>query len=275
MANNTVISSSINPDLANRLAVEAMSAPSEVAAVEERPFTAAPSGHVDLLAGIYNPITGMHITTAEVRELNGADEEALAKSPDTMRGMLLLLQRATVSLGEEPATPELLDKLLAGDRDLLLLAIRKVTFGTEVEMFGPCLSCGTTQDFVIDLDKDIPIKNLADPISDRRFSVKCKVGNVHVSLPSGVVQKKLLLNADKTGAELDTLLLIECVESINDVPILNPRQLLEMGMADRRKILKEISDRSPGPQFFDIKKQCPSCESEVTLPLSLADLFLG
>lgn len=275
MENNTVLHAADNPDLANALAAKAMQAPNEeVAAVEAPAFTAAPSGAVTLLAGIYRPFEGELIMDAEVRELTGADEEAVSKISDMGKGLMTILQRGTVTIGEEHATVALLDKLLAGDREWLLLAIRKMTFGSDVNISTACHVCGNISEFNIDLDTDVKVKKLEDPTEDRAFSVECKVGTVRVLLPNGAVQKKLITSTDKTGAELDTVLLQECIESINGMPIMNPKQILNLGLADRRKLLKEISERNIGPELSNIQKACPSCDEEVTISLSLAELFL-
>jgi hypothetical protein len=270
------ISAATNPALANKLAQEAMNAASrEVPAlVELSTIVAPPVGAVTLIAGYYNSFEGDLITSAEVRELTGADEEAIAKAPDIGRGLMMILQRATVSIGDQKATVEVLDQLLSGDRELLLLEIRKATFGDEVDIYGPCPNCGELdQKFLINLSRDVTVKHLEDPVGDRQFEVSCKVGTVVATLPTGKVQKKLVQSTDKTSAELDTILLKDCIASINGLPVYDTKQILNLGMVDRRKLLTEIAERNPGPELSEVKNTCPSCSQEVTIPLSLADLF--
>jgi hypothetical protein len=274
----TVVSASNNPELANKFAAEAMQLSSQEVAVAKPKVkvTAPPAGDVTLAGGYYNSFTGDLICDAVVRELTGADEEAVAKVSDVGRGLMTILQRATVSIGENQATTDILDSLLAGDRELLLLEIRKITFGNEVELYGVCPDCGEQdQLFTVDLTSDIKITKLSDPILDRNFDVECKVGTVRVTLPDGKTQKKVVQATDKTSAELDTMLLKDCVESINGTPVFDVKQVLSLGVTDRRKILSEIADRNPGPDLSQVKKVCPSCSQEVTIPLSLVDLFRG
>lgn len=264
-----------NPTLANSLAQEAMSEP-DVKVEEAITLKAAslPSGEVELLAGHYNPFTNDLVTSAQVRELNGADEEAIAKVSNIGSALITILSRATVSIGGEPVTTDILDELLAGDRDYLLLNIRKMTFGSTVAVYGTCASCGfEDQDIVIDLDKDVKVTKLNDPIEDRQFVVDCKVGPVEVVLPNGKVQKRIIQNSSKTSAELDTILLKECVQSINGMPVMNEAQILKLGLMDRRKLLTELIEKNPGPDLSEIKKQCGSCSKEVIISLSLAELF--
>ena len=71
--------------------------------------------------------------TVEVRELTGADEEALAKVQGTVyRWFALMLNLAVETIDGKSADSEAVGKLLVGDRDYLLLAIRKVTWGPEI-----------------------------------------------------------------------------------------------------------------------------------------------
>jgi hypothetical protein len=163
--------------------------------------------------------------------------------------------------------------LLAGDREALLLAIRKATFGSEVELSTVCDRCPELQTFKIDLDSDVETKELDDPINDRRFTVDLKAGLAKVNLPTGDVQTKIINATDKNSAELDTLLLASCVSEIADQPVLDSSRIRNLGINDRRTLLEEIAKRNPGPQLSEIKKACKNCGQEVSLPLTLAELF--
>jgi hypothetical protein len=271
MSTDTVINASNNPALANELANKAMNSDPVVASSSAPVVTTPPPDtDVELLGGVLDPILGL-ITTAEVRELTGVDEEIISKIPDTGKALLTILERATVKIGDEPADKETLDALYAGDRELLLFAIRKATFGSEIKMGpGECPSCGVEQVFNIDLNKDVPLKKLD---GDHTFTVKCKVGDVVVTLPTGSTQKAIVTSTNKTSAELDTILLKNCIQSINGMPVLSVDEIRKLSLKDRRDILKEITNRNPGPQLSDIKIPCQSCGTEVPLPLTLAELF--
>jgi len=272
MNTDTVINSHTNPELANKLAKKATELSDQEAMVKavKPPVTLPPATDVDLPGGLFDPFNGL-ISKAEIRELTGVDEEAISKIPDAAKGLLYILERATVKIGEETANKELLDSLFAGDREMLLLAIRCATFGNEIKL-GPglCPHCEEAQTFNIDLSKDIEIKRLD---GDAEFTVDCKVGKVLVTLPKGSTQKAIVESANKTSAELDTIMLKNCVLEVNGMTVVGPEVVRNLGMLDRRTILKEIADRNPGPQLGALKKECQSCGQEVPLPLSLADLF--
>ncbi len=96
--------------------------------------TRAPaSNEVTLVTGFINK-AGETVKVAEVKELNGSDEEAIAKAGSSGKALNVILQRGLVSLGDTPATKEDLDSLVAGDRDAILLGIRRVTFGETVSL---------------------------------------------------------------------------------------------------------------------------------------------
>jgi hypothetical protein len=270
METEQVVKASDSPDVANQLVEKALS-DSEKTTVAPAPVALPADSEVLLPGGINDPFEGL-IKTATVRELTGADEEAIARIADPGKSLLAILERAVVTVGDKPANKESLDMLLAGDREMLLLAIRKITFGEETQV-GPglCPTCSTEQTFTINLTEDVEVKELDE--NDRHFTLKCKVGVVDVSLPSGAVQKALVNATNKNSAELDTILLNGCITSINGIPVMNPQAIKDLGIKDRRDILKAITDRNPGPQLGEIAKTCSSCGSEVPLPLTLAELF--
>jgi hypothetical protein len=270
MTTNKIINATQDPQAANKLAADAMSAQEATVKALKPETKLPPATDVTLPAGLFDPFTGL-ITTAEVRELTGIDEEAISKITDTGKALLTVLNRGTVKIGEEASTENLLDSLYAGDREAILLAIRKVTFGSDVKL-GPanCPHCGEEQVFDIDLDKDVPVKTLEGP---GEFVLDCKVGKVVVTLPKGSAQKAIVASNNKTTAELDTIILSHCVVSINDATVIDPSVVRNLSIKDRRDILEEITNRNPGPQLSEIKVPCSACGTEVPLPLTLAELF--
>jgi hypothetical protein len=235
--------------------------------------TQAPSDTEVSLPGGFINREGALVKYAEVRELNGADEETIARSGSTGRALSTMLQRGLVSLGMEPTSKEDLDTLLSGDRDAILIGIRKATFGATIDFDVTCQHCKATVVTTIDLDKDIPVETLKDPLEDRNWVYESKLGPVGVTLPTGSVQRKLLENSDKTAAELNTILLAGCVGSINGAPSLGASSVLKLSWKDREKLVEEILNRNPGPRLGEVKKACEACGETMDLPLTLAALF--
>jgi hypothetical protein len=272
---STTINAAENPAMANKLLEDVNNLVNQevMGSIPEVVIPSLPETEVKLPAGFIDPFEGTVTRTAEVRELTGSDEEAIVKISDPGKALLAILERGTVSVGGQPATKAILGVLLAGDREALLLAIRKATFGAEVELSTVCDKCPELQVFKVDLDTDVETKELDDPINDRRFTVDLKAGLAKVNLPSGDVQTKIINATDKNSAELDTLLLTSCVVEIGDQPVLDASRIRSLGITDRRTLLEEIAKRNPGPQLSEIKKACKNCGQEVSLPLTLAELF--
>jgi hypothetical protein len=185
------ISAAANPALANDIIQQALQ--EETPSYE--PQISAPSDTTVELPGGYITPTGEVLRTAEVRELTGKDEEAIAKTTSMGKALLIVLQRGTVKIGDIKVDEKVLDDLLAGDRDALLIGIIKATFGPDIEIPSYCVGCQDIKTVSINLMTDIKTKILTNPIEDRLFTVEGKRGDILVQLPTGRVQKELINNA--------------------------------------------------------------------------------
>lgn len=259
-----------NPALANQLAQQVDSI-----VEQDKPEASIvpPSDNLVTLPGGYISDAGEVITEVEVRELNGRDEEAIAKSNSVGRVLTAILSRGTVRIGNEEATEEMLEQMFAGDRDAILLGIFKATFGQTTELTAFCSGCEDYKGIQIDVDEDIKVKKLSDPIEQRRFDVKGKKNVYTLVLPTGKVQKELLLHPEKTLAELTTVLLEGTVRAIDGQPAFGKNQIQAIGVADRRILADELNKRSFGPVFTEVEAQCPDCSGKVVAPINLGTLF--
>jgi hypothetical protein len=191
-----------DPQEISRLA-EAFQSVSEDAEIT----TDAPPSNEVILPGGHIFKDGTVTKTAEIRELNGADEEAIAKSGSANRALNVILARGLVSLGGSPVSKEDLDTMLVGDRDSILLGIRAVTFGSSVELNATCMACAEDQSIELNILDDVKVVELDDPTEGRVISVKVKAGTASVALPNGLTNKRLIEAENKSGAELITELL--------------------------------------------------------------------
>lgn len=266
---SNTINAADNPQLVNNLVEQTLNEKPKLV----EPTILAPSDTtVDLPGGLVLP-TGEVIRTAEVRELNGRDEEAISKAPSIGKAIMTLVDRGTVKLGDLPADEKLLYNLLLGDRDALLLGIYKATFGPTAEIPAYCGGCNDYKTANVDLNLDIESRVLPDPANQTVFTVEGKKGEIVVKLPTGKVQKELLENADKSAAELSTIILEKCIISINGAPVVSKGQVQNLSIVDRRKVLEEIDDRAPGPKLQDLTVDCPDCGGKVGVPISFGTLF--
>jgi hypothetical protein len=263
------LNAATNPALVNKLVAEATKETKQ----QEKAAIAPPSETVVTLPGGYVTLDGEVITEVEVRELNGRDEEAIARASSSGKVLTTILNRGTVRIGEMDATEEVLDQMYAGDRDAVLLGIYRATFGNEAILDAYCSGCDAYKDLTVDILEDIPMKKLDDPIGSSRFSVKGKKHEYTCAIPTGKTQKELLANGDKTIAELTTILLAGTVREINGRSVLSRNQIQEIGLADRRLIATAVDERSFGPVVNRVEAPCPDCGGKVVAPISLGTLF--
>jgi hypothetical protein len=264
------INAAENPALANQLIAQ-MDSTSEPE--KELALLVPPSDTRVNLPGGYVNLVGEVVTEAEVRELNGRDEEAISRATTVGKVLNTILLRGTVRVGEEPASEEILDQMFAGDRDAILLGIYRATFGSTADVASFCNGCKEYKTIRVDIDEDIKVRKLNDPIVDRRFTVTTKKHVYTLNLPSGKVQKELTMNSDKTLSELTTILLEGTISEIDGERVLTRAQIQEIGVADRRAIADALNERTFGPILDDVKATCPECGGEVVAPINLGTLF--
>lgn len=285
LAQPSRVSSSENPQAAAALAQDLFSTgpllpPNGIEPDEENPnlISRPPECQVSLPGGLVT-VEGDLVQDAEVRELTGADEEALAKADIAKspgRFVAVLLKRGVARLGdEEPPSPTTLDALLIGDRDTLILAIRRATYGDTLDFSTRCMFCMEGLDMEIDLANEVPIKPMEDP-AKRQFEVELRRGRVAVvELPVGADQIHVLAMVNKTVPEMNTMMISRCLKSLDGMPMMGLEAARSLGMADRQTILDFLGENQPGPKYEEVKAQCPACERDVPLRIDLADLFRG
>lgn len=271
MGNNT-LKAADNPALANQLAQQAMSGAEETEAPHVIQLITPTDGVVTLPGGYLSGL-GEVYTTAEVRELNGLDEEAISRQPTLGKALTTILSRAVTHIGTDLATEASIDNLLSGDADALMLGIYRATFGPTAVLNGYCAGCSVTKQVEINLLEDIPVKGLLDPIGDRVFTVKGRSTDYTVKLPSRKLQKEMIHNAEKTAGELNSILLEGCIVEIGSGPVLSKLQTQGIGLADRKTIIEAITSRNSGPQFGVINADCEDCGGKVDVPTSLGAIF--
>lgn len=227
--------------------------------------------------------TGAHAT---VKELTGADEEALSKamaSNNTFHFMDTLLTRGVLTVDGAPATPEVLGNLLLGDRDELLIQIRVATYGDEFVLEGwQCPNCGSESDLSFSLAHSIdrvPLELSSLEYGEPCFEIELRRGaKALVRYPTGFDQKACA-NVNWTPTERNSEMLRRCVKMITraDGSSIHvqafPGAIAEMNIPDRRKIIEAINEKQPGPRYNVISFIHNECQKEVKLALSMLDLF--
>jgi hypothetical protein len=263
-------------------AAEAIAAALSSAGASDLPVPSPLESDLVELPGGVRLDDGTVVKRARVKELTGADEEAIARAAVSMNPfhfLNTLLECGVVEIGDQPKkkTKELLKRALVGDRDAMIMGIRRATYGPEIEIEEwICPECRTSSTVTLPLD-DIPIRELDTFV----FEVPLRKGRVAtVELATGADQLAVFDNDALNIKERDSLLLARTLVSIkeadgqvNTVAGFAHGIVSSMNMGDRNKILKELLKRQPGPQFGDIKFTHDVCNKEVTFAIGIGDMF--
>lgn len=255
------IDPSENPDQANA-AIKAV--------LEDRglPHIDVPEMSVDLMYGIER--NGVIEKTALLRELNGLDEEYLAKFPflkEPLKYVSALLDRGVEEIGGEKPNRLELSSLTIGDRELLALKIRITSIGRYFDLTLTCPQCEASNDIKFDLVDDIKIRQ---PKFDTPMN-KLELSNgkiLDVRFPTGADQMAVVADGrTKMLPEMNSIM----IASVIGIDISDARK---MSSKERREIITFITENQPGPQFDEgVKSPCANCGETFLLRISLADLF--
>jgi len=244
-----------------------------------------PDDMVKLPAGYLHE--GELIRRVTVRELTGEDEEALARAiqnPNPYHFLDVLVSCGVERLGtlSREASLAILPDLLVGDRDEIILGIRRVTYGDTVEVFNwLCPDCGRRIDKIeFSLTDDVERTTMQNPADESRFEVKLR--NNASAIVNLCTARVLAATYEVDGLTLpqrNDIMLSKCVELWTDskgqrhlIPGF-PSMVRQMSTVTRQTILRELSKRQPGPRYNEIRFKHEECGSEVTLALGIADLF--
>lgn len=244
----------------------------------EIPLMATPPGNSAVLPGGFIDAEGNLHTDARIREINGSDEEAMARelrnpSVNIPKVVDLLLKRTVVAVGTiEPVPPALLGTMLTGDRASLMLDVRVLTFGSDWEVPDfPCRLCGETFGTIVELDS-IPIKKLDNPMV-QEIEIELRHGHTAtLGLLTGDAQLEMVGDGNRTGPEEATIAIDRCLRKLDGMPVAGPAAQ-KMSMADRRTVVNALAEAQPGPRMEEVMVTCTECGREANYTVSLIDLF--
>jgi hypothetical protein len=214
--------------------------------------------------------------TAVLRKMTGKEEAILADRKNQRNGGKLvseLLHSCLVKLGDVPKNGQsTVEKLYSADRNFLLLRLRAITFGSELEAGYTCSHCGEAMQTVENLD-ELPVRTIGEGESPDDILVQLedgyvdKDGSVHTALvlrlPTGLDETLVAPQMRQNASLGKNALLARCIKSLGDLPRhriegLGTKILADLTMTDRRLIDRAINEAAPG---VDLMREiiCPSC----------------
>lgn len=240
----------------------------------------------ELIAG-YKDKDGKLHKTFTIRPIDGDDEEFLARFQQSTlhKAVGSLLERCVLSIGtinkddvKKNEWHNIIQNLYAADQDAIMLRLREVSVGDEVEAKHKCPECGamiTTSFLVDDLniiewdgEEGIPF-NLPKGYTDEN-------GDVHqdgvLLYPKGIDRETVAPIASKNVARGRTLLLTRIMKFDDETPV-NEKVLKKLTLGDRNYLSRLLDEHQFGVDV-DIEIECPECGNTFTGALNITN-FLG
>ena len=224
---------------------------------------------------------------AVFRSLSGREEEVLASSQNGVPSASLVsevLASCLTELGDiSPITVDIARQLTVVDQQHLLLQLRSITFGENVQAVVQCPAEGCGEK--VDIDFKISQLPTAKPGGEREHEFilsepaisqleSHQKQSVRFRLPVGEDQEMIASIADVNEAEALTKLLSRCLISVGDIEHPTLDQTRTLPSLVRREIEQHLEEASPGTELImDI--ECPECGQPFSAPFNIQDFFFG
>ena len=218
-------------------------------------------------------------TKCSVRELTGKDEEYLARKRDVLDYFDAVLALGVEHVGDIDLADktvsereEVLSQLLAGERELLFLAVIRGTFGNERDISSTCGSCRKDFTTTLLLDTDFVLTDTLGINPPLTYELTTSKGEtLEYRLVNGSDQRAA---ADgSTTAEQNTIILSRTIKKVNGKRQFDMRDyVLSMSMKDRRQIMEAMEELHPTINN-ELELECPSCGVKNTVLVNWGDLF--
>ena len=202
---------------------------------------------------------------AELRPLSGHEEDWLARHPaaPSATAVTELLSRCLVSVAGRQVDRERVRELLVGDRDALMLALRRLTFGDTIQAVVVCPTCAEKMDVTfrtdnVGLEAD---EAQVQPSYSMLLGQPPAVREIRYRLPTGADQEAVLgLAAEAARGKLFE----RCVLSDGGIAL---------DTAEQEAV--ELAMERAAPRIdLDLDLACPSCGAAFTLGFDTTAFFL-
>ena len=231
-----------------------------------------PSGGITY--DVEDPLHGQN--TLEIKSMTAKDEDILTSRALIKKGTVIthLLKSCIMNKGVDPG------KMLSGDRNAVMIALRVTGYGPEYKVEVDCPECGERSKQEFDLS-EMPIKALElQPVAvgANVFEFKLPVTKMPVRFKflTGADEQEMMTIAERkkkkgfSGETAVTARLSACLIEVNGIKdkVKIDNFVRNMPARDSLALRKYLDDNEPG---IDMKSwmDCPHCTatSEVNLPL--------
>jgi phage FluMu protein Com len=241
---------------------------------------------VELPVGLLDQAQGR---TATLRKMTGNDEAILADPKlrnNAARLITNLLSSCLTSLGgAQPVDVKTTRALTSADRNFLLLELRKLTFGTELECSYKCPRCNHLNRVSENLD-EIEIRRPECAVANE-ITIKLEDGyreaetawhhELSFVWPTGEDEEAAASRREVNASRQRDALLARCLRRVGSmdprkVSAAGIRVLAELSMADRRRIQRTLDEHAPGPDLTRTIS-CEACSEDFRTMLDMTHFF--
>lgn len=203
---------------------------------------------------------GRRLGRAELRPLTGREEEWLTQHAGTPSAQTAtkLLSACFVRLDDLAVDSDVISKLLVGDRDYLILQLRRMTLGDRFAAVFSCPECKRAMDVEF-LAQDISIE--PRPQSAAIYTLHGE-RVVHYRLPNGADQEAVM---DLSPGDAVEELLARCVIDDGGIPL---------SAEERDAVIAEM-DRLAPQIDLELDLSCPECGYSFTTPFDCTSFFFS
>ncbi len=244
-----------DPFEAQTLAEAPVSA-NQVPVSDEPRMPSAPDLSIKLPRGIYDQSRRVFLTEGYVRELNGEDEEALAKlrtPAEWFDGVVALGIARMGDIDFNQLTFEqaklLTGTLLPGEDMMVYLKVVTATFGPDRDIKYLCQNarCGREIETTLHIPTDFPVE-LPEGDYLPAYDFPTSKGRITYRLVTSADEAQLLKESTETttSAEMTSAALVRSIIAVNGLPPQDPDGFVRsLSIRDRQALLEVIASRQP------------------------------
>ena len=226
----------------------------------------------EMLAGYVDENGTLHKTFA-LREMTGRDEEAVSKADmkqNSSRIVSALLERCVTHIGTLTRKDvggdkwrDIIKSLYVGDQDYILIKLRELSMGGEIEVTHTCPNCKESMKTFLDVSEldVIPFKGERVIPFELYRGYKDKKGVTHkmgsMRLPTGLDREILTPLAKKNMAQASTLMLTRLCKFEDEVYVTED-VMRDLTVRDREYLQKLLQDNLFGVNL-EVEVTCTNC----------------
>lgn len=223
----------------------------------------------------------------ELAPLTGQEEELLAQgqSQDIPELVTIVLQRCIRRLGSfNSISIELVRRLLIADRQYLLLKLRQLTLGDNLDasLFCPWSDCG--QKIMVSFSvEDVPVVAIANPKAIHQMQLSPAAAlvteageshrDIYFRLPNGGDQECLASIVVQNEAQAQLLLLQRCIQRIGSFESPDAQIIGLLSPQARLEIEQHMEAICPKVELM-MESTCPECGRDYAAPFDIQSFFL-